>query len=131
MKKFALSLISIMAFSTALYAAESISSGYSSTVHPAQGAAATAKTRSATDIDVYNASSRVIYVVVPNSPVNDVIYPNNSDHIYHPTYYGHTYLMLQDPNRGTFWSGNVCHYARVTVYGNPGYYNVNIDSSMC
>lgn len=87
----------------------------------------------ATDIGVYNWSSDYIYTVVPNTPINDLVYPNDNDHIYNDTYYGMTHIVLLDPTpyRNVFFDGYVCRYAVVNVYGYPGSYNVYVNSSYC
>lgn len=92
-----------------------------------------AKLYPATDIGVYNWSSDYIYTLVPNSPINDRVYPQENYHIYNDTYYGMTHIVLQDPTpyRNVFFDGYVCRYAVVNVYGYPGSYNVYVNSSYC
>lgn len=117
--------------STVAFAGQSVLSGYYSSQHPQTTLAAKATMFPPTDITVTNASSNTIFVVVPNSPINDTVYAGTNDHIRHNTYYGSTTISLQDPNHNQFWSGAVCRLALVTVYGTPGNYRTNVDNELC
>lgn len=117
--------------STVAFAGQSVLSGYYSSQHPQTTLAAKATLFPPTDITITNASNNTIYAAVPNSPIYDTIYAGNNDHIRHNTYYGDTFISLQDPNHNQFWSGSVCRLALVTVYGNPGSYRVNVDREYC
>lgn len=79
----------------------------------------------ATDIVIYNRSNNVIFAIIPNSPVNDVIFPGEVDHIYHDTRFEDTYLVLQDADHHTFFSHYVCNHAKITVNA-PSYFNLNV-----
>jgi len=85
----------------------------------------------ATDITIANGSTDIIYAFVPDTSIDDVIYPLENDHIRHYTYYGDTPLVLEDRYHNAFFSQYVCRYAVINVYGQPGYYHVNVDSEYC
>jgi hypothetical protein len=115
-------------------------SGYYSTQHPKaevnNGAtAAAAKTYPYTDITIINSSFSVMYATVPGTSIYDMIYPNNSDHIYNdnPNIYW-THIRLLDPSQNVYRSifeGDVCRRAIITVSGGPGNYTTNVNSSAC
>ena len=84
-----------------------------------------------TDITLINASSDIIFAIVPGSTINDVIYPTKNDHIRHNTYAGLTHIMMRDPYNGTFFDNYLCRLAVMTVYGQPGGYQWNIDNELC
>lgn len=123
---------------TALIAALAIStnalatvSGYYSTLHPQTTRALTSTLVPATDITIVNASQGTIYGEVPNA-IFDTVVPGINDHIRHPTFTGNTFINLRanDLNRSIFWSGYVCRYSIITVYGTAAA-NVGIDNEYC
>lgn len=102
---------------------------YYSTHHPKpklHGAAAQHPYPPATDIVVSNNSADIIFVIVPFSPINDVVYPGTIDHIYNDTLYGDTHLILQDPRRIIFFDDFICRRGYVAVYGGINAYNVQV-----
>lgn len=133
MKKMLLaSLFAVGMISTNAFAYTQPLYQYSSTLHPQSASSGASLLHPPTDITVINASSSSIYAVVPNSPVNDYLTPGYNDHIYNydPNLF-YTYLVLQDAYRATFFAGNVCRLAIVTVYGYTGNFSWNIDSDLC
>lgn len=128
----AFSLISAVSSFAATKPSQSVLASYYSSKHPNAALAAKAKSPLYTSITVYNNSRGTIQVVVPNSPINDTVYPNDKDIINNPSYSGDTYLMLYDQYGNNFFGENVCHYARIYVEGYPGATHVQyIDSSSC
>lgn len=109
-------------------------SGYYTTLE-ASGSHTTAAAKSAlvpaTDITIVNASPSVIYDEVPGAIYNTVV-PGVNEHIRHPTFTGNTYINLHanDLNRTVFWSGYVCRYSIITVFGTAAA-NVGIDNEYC
>lgn len=81
----------------------------------------------ATDIAIYNGTNNIIFVMVPFSPINDVIYPHTADHIYHDTMYADTHIVLQDPQRFTFFDRFVCRHANIMVSGGQYNYHTTVD----
>lgn len=108
-------------------------SGYYSTQHPQTVVNKTLKAMfPATDITVINATSNVIYVSVPGTSINDILYPNSQpDHIRNDRGAFITPIVLQDAYRTNFFSQSVCPRAVVTVFGNIGSYKVNVDEEYC
>src|SRR5580700_10777970 len=133
MKKLvALSAFFALLLSSLAMAATDVASNYYSGQHPLNNTALKAKNLyPATDITVSNSTTDIIYATVPGTPVYDMLYPNNNDHIYNDSYYGMTRVVLQDPYRYPFFDGYVCRYAIVSVYGYPGSYNVYVNSNYC
>lgn len=132
MKKTLLASLAVAsALSASAYAANGLSSYYSSQ-HPAPKASLSTMMHPPTDITVINASTNSIYAIIPGSPVNDLLYSGQNDHIYgyDPNIY-YTHLVLQDPYHSTFFSTPVCRLAIVTVYGSPGNYRIVTDSDLC
>jgi hypothetical protein len=85
----------------------------------------------ATDITVANGSTDIIFVFVPNTSIDDMIYPLENDHIRNYSYYGSTAIVLEDRYHNAFFTQYVCRYAMINVYGMPGSYHVVIDSEYC
>lgn len=133
MKKLCLSILAVAGMVSAplVFADNAVAKGYYSTQHPQTTLSTNQTMFPPTDITVTNASSNTIYVAVPNSPIYDQLYAGSNDHIRHNTYYGDTFISLQDPNHNEIWSRSVCRLALVTVYGNPGNYRVNVDRELC
>lgn len=121
-------LVSLLAISAQAQAA---TGGYYSTLHPQAASLAVSTLVPATDITVVNASPGVIYDEVPNA-IYDAVTPGINDHIRHPTFTGNTFINLRanDLNRTIFWSGYVCRYAILTVYGITAA-NVGVDNEYC
>ncbi|OGT56760.1 MAG: hypothetical protein A3F14_04380 [Gammaproteobacteria bacterium RIFCSPHIGHO2_12_FULL_43_28] len=106
--------------------------GYYSTQHPQTMSNSVKATMfPPTDITLINGSSDIIFAVVPGSPINDVIYPTKNDHIRHNTYAGLTRIMLKDPSNSVFFDNYLCRLAVMTVYGQPGNYQWNVDNELC
>lgn len=138
MKKLCLGLATLVGLISATigFAASAVNkeSGYFSTQHPLVSPTKAVKATlfPPTDITVTNASSNAIYVVVPNTPIYDLLYSNSQpDHIRNNGGAFYTNIALLDPNRNTFWNYTVCPRALVTVYGYPGSYKVNVDNEYC
>lgn len=107
-------------------------SGYYSTKHPGNGLKANKRMPAATDITIFNASQAIIYARVPNSPIDDEIFPNTPpDHIYNDTQYDDTYIEFLDPYRNIFFGQYLCRHAVVTITGRLGSYQVNVDRNYC
>ncbi|OGT45898.1 MAG: hypothetical protein A3E83_02310 [Gammaproteobacteria bacterium RIFCSPHIGHO2_12_FULL_41_20] len=104
--------------------------GYYSTQHVSKSATAN-NLVPPTDITVVNASSDIVYAIVPNSPIHDLIYSGQNDHIRHNNYYGDTHLVLTDPFSRTLFDGYVCRLAMVSVSNPFGAYRINVDSEYC
>lgn len=133
MKKTALMLIATGLLSVATAAVAGPEDGYFSTLHPLVSATGGKAPRfPATDITVVNASNNVIFAIVPNTPINDLLNPNSQpDHIRNNNGAFNTTLILQDPYRATFDQRVVCPRALVTVFGGPGAYRINVDEEYC
>lgn len=133
MKKFGLGLIAIAGLiSTSL--AFATNDGYYSTLHPQTKANKTlnALLFPPTDITVINATSNIVYVIVPGTSINDTLFPSSQpDHIRNDRGAFNTPIVLQDPNRNTFFSQVVCPRAVITTFGNVGSYKVNVDEEYC
>lgn len=117
---------------TSAFASTTNLNQYYSSMHPSTSNAIKNLLHPPVDITIINATSDYIYVVVPNSPINDYISPGYNDHIHNfdPNIYS-TYLVVQDPYRNTFYSNTVCRTAILTVYGHPGNYRQNLDTDLC
>lgn len=103
---------------------------YSSSLSPKKTGLRAAFSYYASDITVINATSNVIYTVIPDV-INDFTSRDETDHLFHPTYAGDTFLILEDPNHAAFFQSDVCHLALVIIYGSPGSYTVKVDRSYC
>lgn len=128
MKKHLSVVAAVVGLVAASVAVANPSSGYFSTLHPASQLSAAAMVP-ATDISIINASPSYFYVDVPNA-VYDQVVPGVNDHIRHPTYTGNTFMDFHDYNGNVFWSGSLCRYAIVTVYGYTSA-NVGVDNELC
>jgi hypothetical protein len=106
-------------------------SGYYSSLQPLSTHTSAKALVPATDITIVNASQNIIYGEVPNA-LYDTVTPGVNDHIRHPTFTGNTYINLHanDLSRTVFWSGYVCRYSIITVYGTAAA-NVGIDNEYC
>jgi len=114
------------------FASTSSLNEYYSTMHPSTSNAIKNMLHPPVDITIINATSNYIYVVVPNSPVNDYISPGYNDHIHnYDANVWNTYVVLQDAYRNTFYTNTVCRLAILTVYGYPGNYRENLDTDLC
>lgn len=136
MKKLCLSFIAVFSLITAVSsfaATQNNPRNYSSSIHPnaALIKATKAKGPLSTYLVVYNNGYNPITAIVPNTPVNDPIYPNSHVEIYADGN-APTYLVLLDAYGKSFFSDNVCHYAQVYVTDRDGpphvYY---IDNRRC
>ncbi len=130
-----LALAGLIAAPLTVFAADS-AAGYYSTKHPqAAGANASGTHHHITNIKVVNNSSSTIYATVPGTPVYDMLYPNETDHIYNDNpsiYWTHLRILnrYQD-NYNPIFDGDVCPRAVLNVSGGPGGYSVSLDSSDC
>lgn len=135
MKKIYLCLTALLSFAYAAFtfAEPATTKGYFSIVRPGiEQSVKNALAHPPTDITIINASSSGIFVVVPNSPINDFVNFGYNDHVYNSDVNStFTYIVLQDPFHNTFFSSNVCRLAIITVYGNQGAYRINTDSDLC
>jgi hypothetical protein len=84
-----------------------------------------------TDITLINASSDIVNVAIPGDTFTDVIFPTTSKHLvnYHGAF--NTPIAFKDPFYAQFFTGILCPYAVVTIFGRPGYYKVTVDSEYC
>lgn len=78
-----------------------------------------------TDITVINASANPVELVVPNSPIDDLIMPNDSDHIYNSEWSYPTEIILAD-RYGVFFDHPVGAHAIVTISREHNEYVVNV-----
>lgn len=85
-----------------------------------------------TDITVINASRDGIYTWFPYRGIKDYVRPTFNEQFWDddPGVWN-THLVLQDYYQRTFWEGDVCRLAIVTVYGYTGNFGWNIDSHLC
>jgi hypothetical protein len=124
-------VICLFLVSTALAATST--GGYQSVTRPVAISAEGKKTSlyPPTDITIINASADLLNIAIPGDTFTDVIGPTTSKHLvnYRGSFF--TPLALKDPYYTQFWTGVVCPFAIVTVYGRPGYYKVSIDSEYC
>lgn len=84
-----------------------------------------------TDIMINNYAADSFYIMVPNSIVHAMIYPNSFFRVFHKYYYGDTHIILKDMYQKSFFDGYVCRHAMISVSGSRYNYNVNIDRSLC
>jgi hypothetical protein len=128
-----LSLIISSLFLTNSIAAPVTMSGYSAQVFKGLTPSfAAASFHPFTDITIVNASSNTIYMVVPNSPVDQGIAPGYNGHIHNNDSNNYnTYVVLLDPSRQTFYAKTVCRLAILTVRGYQGSYSINEDFDLC
>lgn len=132
MKKITVSSLALigMLSSALTFAADSKLSSFYSSMHPKPQLAAKAGLHPATDVTVVNASTSYIYATVRdqynNLVINDVLYPNQNDHLYSDDPYAFSYntLILNDPYYNSFYVNHPCRYALITVYGTPGNYRI-------
>lgn len=145
MKKYALGFAAVMSliFATVGFAENTVNktnkeSGYYSSLHPLMNETKTAAVKGAnlfpslTDITVINASLSPIYVIVPGTPIDDMLYPNSSpDHIRNNSGAFYTDIVIEDPYSQIFFDETVCERALIIIYGTPNAYNVNVDNEYC
>ena len=139
MKKYYLSLVMVIGFMTASFAlaapqvTASTSNGYFSAQHsqPSKGSIKAANLVPPTDITIINASNDFIVASVIDTTFSTTIYSDSNDHIRNYEYAGMTPIALRGPYGSSFFTRNVCRYAVLTVYGQPGSYRVNVDSEYC
>lgn len=85
-----------------------------------------------TDITVINASRDGIYTWFPYRGIKDYVRPTYNEHFWDDDpYVVDTRLVMQDAYGRTFWEGNVCRLAIVTVYGYTGNFGWVVDSHLC
>lgn len=121
---------------TASAVAATSTSGYQLTDRPAMKTAkalhgAKGASFPPTDITIINGSSDLINIAIPGDTFTDVIFSTTSKHLVN--YYGafNTPIALKDPFYAQFFTGVLCPYAVVSVFGRPGYYKVTVDSEYC
>lgn len=83
----------------------------------------------ATNIAVLNYSDNTVYASVPGLTLT--LFSGYANTFRHDTYFGDSYLTLQDPSGVVFYNQYVCHRAIVTIDGRPGYYRTTVDGHRC
>ncbi|OGT43297.1 MAG: hypothetical protein A3F42_07730 [Gammaproteobacteria bacterium RIFCSPHIGHO2_12_FULL_37_34] len=134
MKKVCLSLIAMIGLVFASVTFAAVANGYYISKHPlAFNAAAKGKSafRPATYITIINKSSNYFYVTVPGTSIFDKLYSLENEYLINNNYGGDTYVALKDPYYSVFFQNYLCHYALVNVYGGPGNYRIDVDSTLC
>lgn len=70
----------------------------------------------ATDITVFNDTNTfVVELVVPDSPVDDNIYPHSQDHVYNDEYSGNTEIVIYDEYGNPIYDRFVWNHAVLHV----------------
>ncbi|OGT36349.1 MAG: hypothetical protein A3F11_10380 [Gammaproteobacteria bacterium RIFCSPHIGHO2_12_FULL_37_14] len=135
MKKIYLCLITVISlvFASVTFASAA-ANGYYTSKHPLTSNI-NAKVKSAlapaTYITIINKTSDYFYVTVPGTSIFDKLYQLENDYLISNTYSGSTYVALKDPYYSTFFQNYLCRYAFVNVYGVPGNYRIDVDSTIC
>lgn len=145
MRKAYFAAITVLTFflSSSIFADSDLAKGYYTNKHPKEPvkeASVSANNNKklsmatflpTTDITIINATPLLMYVTIPDTNVYDPVYPRVNVHVYNDFQFGDTYLILKDPYGNTFYNGNVCRRAIVTVYGQPGNYSIYMDREFC
>ena len=78
----------------------------------------------ATDITVYNDTGTYVALVVPDSPVDEDIYPHSQLHVYNNFYSGKTEIVLYDSTDHLIFDRFVWNHAVLHVVYEDGYLRV-------
>ena len=133
MKK-VIALVTGLVIASSGFAADAKSAYYTNRNPSAKALQAGAQYHPPTDITIINSSSNVFYAAVPNTPIYDRVDPSGPyahDQIRNDSWYGDTFISLQDPNHVQFFGQPVCRLAIINVKGVPNNYSVEVNTELC